>query len=243
MISRLKKPCRCGFAFALSFSSIICPHSPIPWATIDRKRPVIYPRGSRGNLRSVPGVSSSSAGLPPPLPRFGIKSSSEFAMMTRWISSSEELTCRCNITTCVCVCECPCSSHRYHVESKTWLLSTHAKSFKWHVRTNWNRQNKLKSAKSHSKTQKKRKLLGRYKFVCQLNTFQRKWSRNSLCFDHMNSSMKMQQTLSARFPSGGPRRCQNGLCQRLAVIACAMPIDGVEFRMVSACTGSKLSRE
>ena len=39
--------------------------------------------------------------------------------------------------TCVCT-----HVHRtYHAKSKTWLLSTHAKSFKWHVRTNWNLQN------------------------------------------------------------------------------------------------------
>ena len=120
--------------------------------------------------------------------------SNEFAKMKRWISSSEELKCRCNMDQ-MCVCECPSTSHRYHVESKTWLLSTHAKSFKWHVRTSWNLQN-WKSAKSHSKTQKQRKLLRRYTFIGQLNTFQRKWSRNSLCFDHMNSSMKMQQTIS-----------------------------------------------
>ena len=53
----------------------------------------------------------------------------------------------------------------------------------------------------------------------------------------------MHMALSARLPSGRPRRCQNGLCQSFAVIACAMPIDGVEFRMESACTGSKLLRE
>ena len=202
------------------------------------------PRGSRGSLRSGPAASSSSVGLPPPLPRFGMTTAMN---SQRWNSGSRAVRDSSVIAPWPNMCVC---MHRYITQIpckiKTRLFSTHAKSRKLTC------PHKLKSAKenwltitakSHSKTQTQRKISKRYKFIGQLNTFQRKWSHNSLCFDHMNSGTNMHIALSARFPSGGPRRCQNGLCQRFAVIACAMPIDGVEFRMVSACTGSKLSRE
>ena len=73
----------------------------------------------------------------------------------------------------------------------------------------------LKDAK-----EKKRELLKRYKSIGQLNTFQRKWSRNSLCFDHMNSSINAENSIS-KVPFGRtsplpewplPTFCCNSLC-------------------------------
>ena len=162
--------------------------------------------------------------------------------MNRWISSSEGLKCHCTMTKCVCawmhkyIAQIPC-------RIKTWLLSTHAKSFKWHVRTSWNLQN-WQSAKFHSKTQKKREENSLRDTSLSVNTTHSKESEAATLYALTTWIRAWTcRKLSARFPSGRPRRCQNGLCQRLAVIACAMPIDGVEFRMISACTGSKLSRE
>ena len=200
------------------------------------------PRGSRGSLWSGPVASSSSVGLPPPLPRFGMT----IAMNSqRWNGESRAVRDSSVIAPWpnVCVCECTSTSHRYHVESKTWLLSTHAKSFKWHVRTSWNLQN-WQSAKFHSKTQKKREENSLRDTSLSVNSTHSKESEAATLYALTTWIRAWTcRKLSARFPSGRPRRCQNGLCQRFAVIACAMPIDGVEFRMISACTGSKLSRE